>query len=295
MRFDTDLQAYLPEWFREIADYRELCLTEAQCFEALAAEINAVADNFFFQTMDKSSVALWEQVFQILPDPALESLEFRRERLLNRISSRPPYTLSFLSQKLDELIGKNQWQVWVDYPNYTLYIESSAHSQSYAVEVAHTIGRIKPAHIVYVNSPFVSSGLELSETIETARRTYHYKLGGWGLGLMPFAMEENQGVIKMANIPSVQAQLLNVVAGFVAGDIAKARINGTILIETLAKEVAGSVATITYTVAQSAGEAVTQVELLDAGDKVLTSSVVYVPITGSTVMKHRIPVMEGDG
>ena len=51
--------------------------------------------------------------------------------------------------------------------------------------------------------------------------------------------------------------------------------------------------TITYTVAQSQTDAITQAELLDAEGNVLTSSVVYVPVTGSTIMKHIIPVSEG--
>lgn len=293
MRFDTDLCPYLPEWFRRIADYRELCLTETQCFEALADEINAIADNLFFQTMDESAISQWEQVFGILPDLSQEDTPFRRERLLNRISSRPPYTLSFLYQKLDELIGKNQWQVRVDYPNYTLYIESSARNQAYATEVAHTIGQIKPAHIVYVNSPFVVTGMQLAETITTAQRIYHYNLGGWGLGLNPFATEENQGVIKTADIPSIQTPLLNATAGFVSGDVAKARINGTQILENLTKQVNGNVAEITYTVPQGLVEAVTLAELLDAQGNVLTSSAVYVPVTGGTVMKHTIPVTEG--
>ena len=105
---------------------------------------------------------MWEQVFRIVPNPQVESLAFRRTRVLNRISTRPPYTLGFLYQKLDELIGPGEWKVTVDYPNYTLYIESAAQNQNYATELAFTINRIKPAHIVWVNAPFVRTGLLLS-------------------------------------------------------------------------------------------------------------------------------------
>ena len=91
--------------------------------------------------------------------------------------------------KKDELIGPGLWEVHVDYPNYTLYIESSAQNQNYATEVAFTINRIKPAHIVYVNTPFIRSGLLLSEQIERLIRTYNYKLGSWALGALPFATE----------------------------------------------------------------------------------------------------------
>lgn len=293
MKLDTQLLPLLPPWYREILDYQEICRTEQEQFEALAAEITAVADNFFFQTMDAGAVSQWEQIFGIIPNPAVEPLEFRRARVLNRVSTRPPFTLGFLYQKLDELIGPGGWTVTVDYPNYTLYIESSAENQQYATEVAYTVNKIKPAHIVYVNTPYLRSGLLLSESIELSQLTYHYQLGSWGLGVQPFATEQGQGVIKMPTTPSIQQALLTGVAGFVSGDIASARINGTVSVPDIEKTVDGSVLTVTYTVTQAQAETITQVELLGSDGTVLTSSTVYVPVTGSTIMKHTIPVSEG--
>ena len=293
IELDTGLLALLPPWYREVLDYQELCRTETAQFETLADEIIGVADNFFFQTMDEGAVSMWEQVFQIVPNPSTESLDFRRARVLNRITTRPPYTLSFLYQKLDELIGPGEWTVTVDYPNYTLYIESAAQNQNYATELAFTINRIKPAHIVWINSPFVRTGLLLSETISSAQRTYNYKLGSWELGLLPFATDGPEGVIKMPETPSIRQALLTGVANFVSGDVASARVNGTIPIADLTKSVEGAELTVTYTVLPSQTTEITALELLDGEGNVLTSSTVYIPVTTNVVMKHIIPVAEG--
>ena len=293
IELDTGLLALLPPWYREVLDYQELCRTETAQFEALADEIIGVADNFFFQTMDEGAVSMWEQVFQTVPNPSTESLDFRRARVLNRITTRPPYTLGFLYQKLDELIGPGEWTVTVDYPNYTLYIESAAQNQNYATELAFTINRIKPAHIVWINSPFVRTGLLLSETISSAQRTYNYKLGSWELGLLPFATDGPEGVIKMPETPSIQQALLTGVANFVSGDVASARVNGTISIADLTKSVEGAELTVTYTVLPSQTTEITSLELLDGEGNVLTSSTVYIPVTTDVVMKHIIPVAEG--
>lgn len=293
IELDTGLLALLPPWYREVLDYQELCRTETAQFETLADEIIGVADNFFFQTMDEGAVSMWEQVFQIVPNPSTESLDFRRARVLNRITTRPPYTLGFLYQKLDELIGPGEWTVTVDYPNYTLYIESAAQNQNYATELAFTINRIKPAHIVWINSPFVRTGLLLSETISSAQRTYNYKLGSWELGLLPFATDGPEGVIKMPETPSIRQALLTGVANFVSGDVASARVNGTISIADLTKSVEGAELTVTYTVLPSQTTEITSLELLDGEGNVLTSSTVYIPVTTNVVMKHIIPVAEG--
>ena len=97
----------------------------------------------------------------------------------------------------------------------------------------------------------------------------------------------------MPETPSIQPALLEAVAGFTSNDVASARINGTIAVTELTKSVSGSTLTVTYTVAQSQASEITQAELLDAGGNVLTSSAVYVPVSGSTIMKHIIPVSEG--
>ena len=167
-------------------------------------------------------------------------------------------------QKLDELIGPNQWSVTVDYPNYTLYIESSALNQSYATEVAFTINRIKPAHIVYINKPYVQTGLLLSEIISLSQLEYNYRLGGWGLGLLPFATENSMGVIKTATTPSIQQQLLEDVANFTSNDIVSAQVNGSIAISSINKSVSGSTCTVTYSVSPSQTTEITSVSLLDS-------------------------------
>lgn len=293
IELDTSLLSLLPPWYREVLDYQQICLTEQQQFEALAEEIVGVADNFFFQTMDERAVGMWEQVFRIVPNPQVESLAFRRTRVLNRISTRPPYTLGFLYQKLDELIGPGEWKVTVDYPNYTLYIESAAQNQNYATELAFTINRIKPAHIMWVNAPFVRTGLLLSETISSTQRIYSYKLGAWELGRLPFATDGPEGVIKMPETPSIQQDLLAGVANFVSGDVASARVNRTVAITRPTKTVEGSELTVTYTVLPSQATEITALELLDAEGNILTSSTVYIPVTTNVVLKHIIPVAEG--
>lgn len=102
------------------------------------------------------------------------------------LDDKPPFTLGFLYQKLDEIIGKGLWSVTVDYPNYTLYIESSSESQQYFTEVLYTINKIKPAHIVFINKPLTITELTVDETVELTDLQWNYILGSWKLGEKPF-------------------------------------------------------------------------------------------------------------
>lgn len=292
--FDTDLLQFLPGWYKQVIDFQALCDVENTQIETAANSINSVFNNLFFQTMDISTIEQWEKILNIVPNPTTESLDFRRVRVINRVSSRPPFTLTFLYQKLDELIGPNQWEVNIDYPNYTIYIKSSAENQQYAIEVSYTINRIKPAHIVYINQPFLSEGITLDEQVNLTQTIYHYKLGTWGLGINPFASSVDKGAIVLPSQLSVQQELLADTANFVESDIVSARINGTTIISDLTKSVSGSTVTVEYTVTSAEATAVTQIELLDSDNNALTSSAVYVPISDPAVFTHTIPVQEAN-
>lgn len=287
---------HLPPWYREVLDYQQMCQTEGEQFALLAEEINRIADNFFLQTMDLETVELWEGSLKIIPNPATETLQFRRDRIINRISMRPPYTLRFLYKKLDELIGPGLWNVTVDYPNYALYIESNVDGMGYSQELIYTINHIKPAHITFINSPIAKAGILLNERVTEISYTWNYILNGqWLLGQEPFADEEEVQVIKLPQVNSLTSALLTGVANFVSGDVAAARLNGSIMVDNINKSVENSTLTITYQVTPAMTTEVTQVELLAADGTVLSSMSAYVPVGDQTpaVIKHVIPVQEG--
>lgn len=289
----------LPPWYREVLDYQEICRTEQAAFDTLAAEISAVGDNFFLQTMGPEAIANWENLLGIHPDLLTESEEFRRFRILNRLSSRPPFTMEFLRRKLDEIIGPGQWAVRMDYANYTLYVESSAKNQQYSGELIVTIGKIKPAHIVFINTPLVQDYVELSETISGAFTKWNYHLGQWRLGGQPFRSTYGEEVYKVATTPSVQPALLSGTAADIQERIQSARINGAVLITALtfgdSTENPDQVS-VTYPVTAAEAAEITKAELLDGDGNPLTATDLYVAVGADGIqMKHTIFVQEGTG
>lgn len=290
---ETNICKYYPHWFRRILDFQYLCRSEGDELRLMAEAMDLVHKNLFVQTMDEGTCAQWEEILRILPAPD-EDLEFRRLRVLNRLSLRPPFTLIFLREKLDLLFGPGKYTVEVDYPNYTLYIEADADAQPYFTEVSALLGIIKPCHIVYVPRPKVGAGLLLAERAARVRMTYNYILGRWPLGRKPFVTIEELEVLTMETTPSVLPELLHQTAGLVAGDIAAARVNGELLITALSRSTTGNVGSVTYRVTRAQTAEVNLVELLDKDGNVLTSSTVHVPLLEEeTAIRHSFTVKEG--
>lgn len=293
IRVDTDLSQYLPDWYKPIMDYQQIIAAETEQAEEAYRSLQRVHGNFYFRSMDASSIAEWEGILGILPNPETETLEFRQVRVLNRISQKPPFTIRSLRQRLDALIGSGNYNVILDGKNYTMYVESSAEDQSYAVEVSYTINAMKPAHIVYVNTPLLTYNFLMNEVVSSKERRYAYRLGSWGLGIEPFANDGTYEVRKMATTASIKDEYLNDTAASAMANVASARVNGSISKTTLTKTRTGNVFTIEYSINSTETTLIQKVEFLDSGGNVLTASNVYVPITQNTVMKHVITVQEG--
>lgn len=290
---ETDICQYYPHWFRRILDFQALCRTEGGELRAMAAAMDQIHQNLFVQTMDEGTCAQWEAILRILPTPG-ETLEFRRLRVQNRLSLRPPFTLIFLREKLDLLFGPDNYVVEADYPNYTLYIEATVQDQAVFTEVSALLGIIKPCHIVYTARPRLDSGLLLAERVGRGETIYNYILGAWALGEKPFAVFDEKEVLKIETTPSIQQALLDQTAGFVASDVAAARINGSIVITDLTRAVTGNTGSVSYPVLREQTAEVTLAELLDKGGNVLASSPVVVPVTDEKIeLRHSFTVKEG--
>lgn len=305
----------LPDWYAEVLDYQAICEAEQPMFDDAQAAAAQLLLNLDFLSMDLASVELWERALQILPEPAAESLDFRRFRLLNRISTKPPYTLRFLEGKLDELAGQGLWSMEIDYPNYTIYVDRAAQGMNYTLELEWTINHIKPAHMAYVSRPYTAAGVAVVERVSYVPGTwnyvlgswqlgeepfssdramsYNYALGSWQLGEQPFLSWEGEVVAKTENTPSVQPPMLADAAEAIMNNIFAVRINGTATVTALQKSVAGSQVQVIAAASQSIADVITKEELLDGLGNVLSSADVYIPVTSAVQLIYRITVKEG--
>ena len=307
------LLAALPDWYAQVQDYQDLCAAEQPTFDAVQAAAMQVLNNFFFQTMDANACSQWEQALNILANPGTETLDFRRNRLLNRVSTKPPFTLQFLYNKLDELAGQGLWSMEIDYPNYTIYVDRAAQGMNYTLELEWTINHIKPAHMAYVSRPYTVASVLVAEQLSYTPTSWNYLLGSWRLGEKPFSGDApawnyqlgswklgeqpfeslEEIVAKPESTPSVQLPLLSAAAEAVIQTIYAVRINGATTITALQKSAAGSQVQVTAAASQSIAEVITKEELLDGLGNVLSSAEVYIPVTGAVQLNYRITVREG--
>lgn len=290
------MKRYFPRFYDGYVEIDAIIDTEDKAFEEIGVNFRRAINNQFIKLADETGISAYEVLFDVIADPSTETLEERRDRLLNRVSVIPYYTTIFLRNRLDSLIGAGLYNLIIDYDNYTLYLESAAKNQLYYNEIAVLMSNIKPCNIVFINRPLVSQQILVSEQVNVSKLTYNYVLGGqWKLGEKPFISYEDKGIIKGRSTNSMSSLMEAKYRQFTLSEITSALINNTIRITTfLTKEEVNGEAIIEYIVPQQEQNIeVTNIKLLDKDGLICFESPVYVPVYEDTIMKHNIIIKEG--
>lgn len=284
-----------PHYEREIFEFKEIARVESAQLDGVDTQREKIFLNQFVLTADADGLAMFENLYNIISEPT-DTLQFRRERILLRIQLQPPFTLRYLKQQLDKIIGVGKYTVDIDYNNYTLTVNSAAENQSYAQEVAVVIGKIKPANIVFVSRPLVVQGLFENETITNIPLSLNYRLGtSWNLGQKPFKSRGSREVIKMANVQSIDDNLLTETANFIDSIIYKIIVNDNVEItDFVTKQVSDNTVELEYNVSNDSGvNFINRLRVCKKDGTVLTDAAVYIPVVGETLVNHKISVKEG--
>ena len=226
--YRTRIGRYFPRYYEGILETDELIKVENDIWNNLYLLLNKAKNNQFIAYADEDGIYAYEQLFQIVADPETETLEERRFRLLNRIQTLSYYTMIYLRQKLDSLFGKNNYEIEMDYPNYTLYIKSNASNSFIYKESIATINKIKPANIVFINVPFIPTTIEVGEEIYQQKWWWNYILGGkWKIGQKPIISVQELAKLKSEEVQSLTPLMLNKLKTFTGEEIQAVLINDT--------------------------------------------------------------------
>lgn len=290
-----DIKPYFPSLYNNILEIDNLVKVENDLFENLNSEFDKAIRNEYVVTADKETIKRYETLLRIT-DGDDKELSFRRQRILNRLAMNMPFTIKALKQKLDELIGKGNYNVFVDPDRFTLYIESKILNQVWFNETYITIHKMKPANIIFVNKPFIDEKILANEEITLAQREYNYRLGStWRLGTLPFKSLHQKGAIKLKENNSIQDYFINELKKFALNKIGYVKLNNTKVInEFITKNIVDGKLTLEYAVLKSFGlTEITKVDVYTPDNNLLTSINLYVPIIEDLELKHVINIEEG--
>lgn len=140
----------VPKLYNNNIEMNSIINSEDKEFEEiLKLNIRNSFENTFIATADETGIAQFESLFNIGANPETEDIEFRRQRLWNRLNTSPLYTERWLQNKLNEILQEGNWRYEIDYNNYTLDIYSLRPGKLWLNELTNLLKKIMPCNIVW--------------------------------------------------------------------------------------------------------------------------------------------------
>ncbi|MCD9026058.1 putative phage tail protein [Cohnella silvisoli] len=186
------LMTYLPVFYRDVTEFIELTATEDVELQALQTAINRLFNDQFVLTSSEEAVRRRERMLEIVADPTTETLSFRRIRIINRYTTKPPFTERYLQQKLDFIAGvPGLVVVEVDPVDFVLQISVGVENAAVLREIEYTVNLLKPANLVYQPTTFVAERIGLLDQAFVIGLNRLTKLGSWQVGITPFSVRRS--------------------------------------------------------------------------------------------------------
>ncbi|GGD95211.1 putative phage tail protein [Paenibacillus nasutitermitis] len=186
-----------PEYYLGVKDFMELAVTEEAELQLASFAIEQLFNDQFVLTSGADALKRRETMLGIKADPAIESFDFRRKRIVNRYSTKPPFTILYLQERLDYLVGAGKTLVTRDVAAHTLRVATALENSALFKEVEYTVRTILPANMIYEQQTSVYDQIGLQEHIVMRKFDRRTRLNTtWRLGAAAFANLEPEVVIK---------------------------------------------------------------------------------------------------
>lgn len=155
----SKINDYLPKVLQDIVEFQLINQDLDVELSQLTLKITDIEKETIVQTATDYGISQWEKTLGIIPGDQ-DSLEVRRFRVNNILTSKLPYTIRWLQQKLTEITGSpTGWTLNMNYQDYTATIILSGLDTNLMLEVEKQLRNAIPANIVLeIGGPSIAGG-----------------------------------------------------------------------------------------------------------------------------------------
>lgn len=157
----VSIENYVPSIYKNVKEIDALIKSEDYLFDILISIVDKEYARMFIQTSDETGVERFEKLLEITPNLALETLEFRKQRLLTRCNSTLPYSTIWLKIYLNAVLGEHNYELNIDYKQDIIRLYGYLLDYSWARETSNVIAEIKPCNMIFINIPTMIEHLGL--------------------------------------------------------------------------------------------------------------------------------------
>ncbi len=139
------LTVQLPDYFKPIIEFQKIMEAYGYALDRFETEMEHVYSNNYIATADDNTLSFWEKNLGLY-DSYGKTLEYRRERILQRFNIVPPFSIGYLRAKLDELFY-GEYELNADSSQCTLQIKVTSDRYEALNMLYVLLWDIIPAHL----------------------------------------------------------------------------------------------------------------------------------------------------
>ncbi len=113
---------YLPPYYEDNEEIIRLTDAENPEVDGLWAAISETTDNQFIRTSGDKRIRQWERLLRLRPDYATQPLDYRKDIVIMRLSTRVPLTYRWLAALLTDIAGENRFAIDLRHNEYFIQI-----------------------------------------------------------------------------------------------------------------------------------------------------------------------------
>ncbi len=118
----ANLITYLPSYYEDNEEIIRLTDTENPEIDDLWASVKETTDNQFVRTSGDKRIRQWERLLRMRPDYAAQTLDYRKDVVIMRLSTRIPLTYRWLDALLYDLAGAGHYAIDLRHNEYFILI-----------------------------------------------------------------------------------------------------------------------------------------------------------------------------
>lgn len=117
------LKDYVPMLYEDNVEMQQIYTTEQTDLEnKLKTDIRNSFRDIFPKVATERGLEMYEKILGIQLDENRNNLEYRRARVIGKLTTTVPLTQRWLENNLYSMVGEDNYSVEVDYDNYSLTI-----------------------------------------------------------------------------------------------------------------------------------------------------------------------------
>lgn len=270
---------YVPTIYKDVREIDVLCEVEDNVFNTATEILKQEGSRMCIQTSDEKGVRKYERVYRITANPAIESLDFRKERLLTRSNINLPYSTIWLRNYLNAVIGEHNYELQIDYDNLVIRLYGYLLNYNWAREFSNVIRSTKPCNIIFINIPTIIENLGIQ---------YWWDDNTWNSDIWnDINIWNDYKVLTSEEIPNYTKETDEEKINTLCGQINSARLNNNIEVSDITKSIKEGTIIINFNVPQNI-KLLEYIEIIDIQGGLLFSTPCYIDTPIGTTIEIRL-------